>query len=509
MVRVRRALISVWDKRGVVDFAKKLVQMNVEIISTGKTAQLLKNKGVPVKEVSSLTQFPEILSGRVKTLHPKVFGGILANKKHPLHMEEIRNLKITPIDMVVVGLYPFQRKSHEKLIWDEVIEYIDIGGVALLRAGAKNCKNVACLHSASQYRKIMEELQSNGGFLSEETLRRLATEVFYVTKEYDNSIYQYFCRQDVLSWDLEKTRTLRYGENPQQKARVYKFASGEALEYTQVQGKELSYNNLMDLDTALKCLKEFQEAVAVIVKHCSPCGVGIDKKLASAYRKAYQVDPVSSFGGIIGLNRKVDKDTAQRIMKSEFKECVIAPSYSKEALKLFAQKKNFRVIEANLSHPVFSKEKGMKDVKSSAFGLLVQERDLKTYEKAKLKTVTRRKPTQREIKDLLFSWKVVKHVKSNAIVVAKNLGVLGIGGGFPNRVGAVKYACGQAVKSTKGAVIASDAFFPKKDSIQYAHKKGIRAIIQPGGSIRDQEVIDACDKYGIAMLFTGMRHFRH
>jgi phosphoribosylaminoimidazolecarboxamide formyltransferase/IMP cyclohydrolase len=509
MVRIRRALITVWDKKGVVEFARKLAQFNAEILSTGKTASLLRKKGVPVKEVASITSFPEILSGRVKTLHPKIFGGILANKKHPLHMEEIRNLGITPIDMVVVGLYPFPSKLGEKLRWDEMMEYIDIGGVSLLRAGAKNCRNVACLHSAHQYKPLLDEMQKSGGFVSEETLMQLATEVFYVTKEYDNCIYRYFKKKEMLSLDLEKVMPLRYGENPHQKGALYKLVNSDNVKFLQLQGKEVSFNNLLDLDAAFGCVRDFHEPAAVIVKHSSPCGVGIAKKLSLAYRKAYLVDPLSSFGGVIALNRKVDKESAQEIIKSDFKECVVAPSYSKEALKLLSSKKNMRLIEANFAQSPFSKEKGVKDIRATFFGYLLQDKDTRSLEKAKMRVVTKRKPSQHEVRDLLFGWKVVKHVKSNAIVVVKNLSVLGIGGGHPSRVGAVKQACENAGRACKGAALASDAFFPKKDSITVAHRKGVRAIIQPGGSIRDEEVIAACNKLNISMVFTGMRHFRH
>lgn len=504
MLKIRRALISVWDKKGIAEFAKKLAEFGIDIVSTGKTAILLRRAGVSVKEVATLTSFPEILSGRVKTLHPKVFGGILANKKHPLHMEEMRSLGIQPIDMVVVNLYPFMEKAKEKLSWDEMIEYIDIGGPSMIRAAAKNFKNVVCISDSRQYKLILGELQKNKGFVSEQTLKGLAENAFYATKEYDNAIYNYFKGKNVFSWNLEKTHSLRYGENPHQKGALYKVVDFNNIKFKQFQGKALSYNNFLDLDNAIQQVKEFSEPAAVIVKHASICGVGIDKKLALAYKKAYLCDKLSSFGGIIALNRKVDKETAQQILKSEFKECIIAISYSKEALKIFSAKKNFRVLEVDFTQKVDS-----KDVKTTIFGYLIQDRDSLTLDKSDLKVVTQRKPTQREFKDLIFAWKVVKWVKSNAIVIAKNYSVLGIGGGQPSRVGAVKIALSKAKMSPRSLVLASDGFFSREDSIKIAHKKGIKAIIQPGGSIKDKDVIEACDRLGMSMIFTGIRHFRH
>lgn len=504
MLKIRRVLISVWDKKGIAEFAKKLSELGIEIISTGKTAKLLRRSGIAVKDVATLTSFPEILSGRVKTLHPKVFGGILANKKHPLHMEEIRSLGIQPIDMVVVNLYPFVEKTKEKLSWNEMIEYIDIGGPSIIRAAAKNFKNVACISNSRQYKLILSELQKNKGFVSEQTLKSLAENAFRVTKEYDNAIHNYFRGKDILSWNLEEAHSLRYGENPHQKGALFKIIDFNNLKFKQFQGKALSYNNFIDLDTAMQQAKEFSEPAAVIVKHASICGVGVDKRLGLAYKKAYQSDKISSFGGIIALNRKVDKETAGQILKSEFKECIIAVSYSKEALKLFSAKKNLRVLEAD-----FIQKPGSKDIKTTVFGYLIQSRDSLTLDKGSLKVVTRKKPSQRELKDLIFAWKVVKWVKSNAIVVAKNRSVLGIGGGQPSRVGAVKIALSKAKTSPRLAVLASDGFFPKEDSIKVAHKKGVRAIIQPGGSIKDKDIIKACDKLGMSMVFTGIRHFRH
>lgn len=504
MLRIRKALVSVWDKKGLVELSKGLSNLKVEIISTGKTASLLKRSGVPVKKVFSVTSFPEILSGRVKTLHPKIFGGILANKKHPLHMEEISSLGIQPLDMVVVNFYPFEEKVKNSLSFDEMMEYIDVGGPAMLRAAAKNFKNVACISSPKQYKAILEELNKNNGFLSEDTLKKLAAEVFYLTKEYDKYIYNYFKGGQILSWDLEKVASLRYGENPHQKANLYKGVDVGGMKFRQIQGKELSFNNFLDLDAAVSCVREFNEPSSVIVKHASLCGVGVDKKLSLAYKKSFATDPLSSFGGIIGLNRKIDKDTATQIIKTGFKECIIAPAYSKEALKIFSSKKNLRVLEADLLQKT-----NFRDVKSTEFGYLIQDKDKVILDKSNLRVATKKKPTPREMKDLLLAWKVVKYVKSNAIVIVKNHWVLGIGGGEPSRVGAVKIALSRSIKSCRGAVLASDGFFPKEDSIKSAYKKGIKTIIQPGGSIKDNDIIKLCDKLGICMVLTGMRHFRH
>ena len=504
MLKIRRALISVWDKHGVIDLAKHLRDMNVDIISTGKTASLLRRSGVDARDVSSLTNFPEILSGRVKTLHPKIFGAILANKKHPLHLEEIKKMEIEPIDMVVVNFYPFRKMLGEGISFSQMLEYIDIGGPSLLRAGAKNFRNVACISSVSQYKPIIDELKKNKGCLSEDTLRDLACDVFRLTKEYDSHIYSYLKSKEVSIWNFEKVTKLRYGENPHQKAALFRLINGERVAFKQIQGKHISYNNFLDMDTAMMIMKEFSEPAATVIKHLSPCGVAVDKNIYKAYCKAYKADALSSFGGIVGLNRKVDKKTAYEIMKSGFRECIIAPAYSKESLRIFSGKKNLRVVEAD-----FNKKVNLKEIRKTSFGYLIQDSDTINFDKNNLRVVTKKKPTDREMKDLLFAWQVVKFVKSNAVVIAKNLVTLGIGAGQPSRVGAVKIAIDNAFKSTKGAVIASEAFFPKEDSIELMKEHGIKAVIQPGGSIMDEKIIEACNKYRIAMIFTGIRHFRH
>ncbi|MFH1767658.1 MAG: bifunctional phosphoribosylaminoimidazolecarboxamide formyltransferase/IMP cyclohydrolase [Candidatus Omnitrophota bacterium] len=504
MLKIRRALISVWDKQGVIDLVKKLLSFNIEIISTGKTASLLRKSGAKVKEVSKITSFPEILSGRVKTLHPKIFGAILANKKHPLHLDEIKNLEIEPIDMVVVNFYPFDKMAKENIGFGQMLEYIDIGGPSLLRAGAKNFKNVACVSSPRQYKKVIEEINKNKGCVSEEALHELAGEVFRVTKEYDTAIYSYLKGGEVLTWNLEKTMGLRYGENPHQKGALFKLIDRNPFAFKQLQGKKISFNNLLDLDAALSVVQDFSEPAAVVVKHASPCGVACDKNISKAYVKAYRCDPLSSFGGVIGLNRKVDKKTASEIIKSGFKECVVAPAYSKESIRQFQEKKNLRVIETS-----FVKRTDLKDIKRTAFGYLIQDHDSIDYDKTKLKVVTIKNPSPKEWKDLLFAWKIVKFVKSNAVVVVKNVSLLGTGGGQPSRVDAVKLALKKSAKSIHGAVVASDAFFPKEDSIKLLHAKAVKAIIQPGGSIADEKIIQLCNKYRIAMVFTGIRHFHH
>jgi len=504
MLKIRRALISVWDKKNVVELAKSLAKYGVEIISTGKTAAMIAKSGVPVKEVAQVTGFPEVLSGRLKTLHPVIFGGILANKKHPLHMEEIKNLNIQPIDMVVTNFYPFQDKLKENLSLDEMIEYIDVGGPAMLRAGAKNFKNVACVSEPGQYKEVMAELERSKGFICEELLKTLAARAFLSTKQYDGAVFAYFSGQEVESLDLVMAQKLRYGENPHQQASLYRRSGQESLVYRQLQGKEISFNNLLDLDAALGALREFSEPAAVIVKHSSICGVGTDKVLSKAFRKAHLVDPVSSFGGIVSLNRRLDSATAAEILKSDFKECIIAPGFGKETLKMFAAKKNLRLLEVDLGRKC-----GGQDLRSTAFGYLLQDRDTVLWDKAKLRVVTRKKPTRAQTKDLLFAWKTAKHVRSNAITVVKNSTLLGLGGGQPSRVGSCRIALEQAGPAAAGASMASDGFFPKDDSIVLAKKKGIKAIIQPGGSIRDEEIIKRCDKLGLAMVFTGIRHFKH
>lgn len=502
MLKVRRAIISVWDKRGILELSKVLNRFNVEIISTGKTAALLREHHIPVREAAQVTGFPEIFSGRVKTLHPAIFGGILVNKKNPLHMEDARKHHIIPVDLVVVNLYPFIEKLQEQLSFDEMIEYIDIGGPSMLRAGAKNFKNVAVASSPAQYKTIIHELEEQNGCVNEELCKKLACDVFRLTRQYDDMIYAYLRGTPSLTLALEKEMDLRYGENPHQKAGLYQV-SGASPVFKKLQGKELSFNNFLDMDTSLATVRTFSEPACVIVKHASICGVGVDKKSVRAYKKAQDVDPLSAFGGVISLNRKVDKDTAEAIVKSDFKECVTAPAFSREALKLFSTKKNLRVVEVEHRAPV------LPDIRTTYFGYLVQDSDAAGISAGQCTVVTKRKPTARETSDLLLAWHVCKFVKSNAIVAVRNGKLLGVGAGQPSRVGSMSIALEKAAAASRGAVLASDGFFPKEDNIRLAAKKGVTALIQPGGSIKDADIIKVCDEQGIAMMVTGVRHFRH
>lgn len=507
MLKINRAIISVWDKHGLVEFAKKLKDFGVEILSTGKTASILKTAGIEAQEISEYTGFPEILNGRVKTLHATIYAGVLAKKGSLLHGEQLLKLKIPYIDMVVVNFYPFESMLKENLTFEEMLEYIDIGGPCLLRAAAKNFRSVAAVSSPSQYAQILSQMKKNGGKIGEDILQNFAKDAFLRTKQYDSTIYSFFAGKEVLSFDFEKQQNLRYGENSHQGASLYTLSGRDApLAYEQLQGKVLSYNNMVDISCALKIVQGFSEPAAAVIKHASPCGVSSSANISKAYINAYTVDALSSFGGVVGLNRKVDTKTAKDIIKSGFKECVCAPGYSKEALKIFSQKKNMMVLAVDLKKDLYGS--GI-EIKQTAFGYLMQEPDAVSFDKNALRVVTKKRPTDRQMEDLLFSFKVVKYVKSNAIVIGKGKTTAGIGAGQPSRVGSVKIALNMAGSSARGAVLASDGFFPKEDSITLAKKAGIAAIIQPGGSVKDPEVIRMCDKYGIPMVFTGVRHFFH
>ncbi|MDD5005018.1 MAG: bifunctional phosphoribosylaminoimidazolecarboxamide formyltransferase/IMP cyclohydrolase [Candidatus Omnitrophica bacterium] len=519
MAKIKRALISVSDKSGIVELAQELAKFGVEIISTGGTAKLLKNSGVNVKEISEHTGFPEMLDGRVKTLHPKIHGGLLALRDNPEHLKQIKEHNIEPIDMVVVNLYPFEATIKKPgVTLEEAIENIDIGGPSMLRSAAKNYRSVAVVSDAKYYSRIIQELKQNQGAISDGLLKELGLNVFKLTSYYDGKIYEYLSRQlaqgkadelfpKEINLKFSKIQDLRYGENPHQKAALYKDPQvlDESLANAQkLSGKELSFNNFLDLNAAWGIVREFDEPAAVVIKHLNPTGVAIAKDIKTAYLKAWSADKLSAFGGIVGLNKKVDLDTAKKINTSGFLECVIAPDYDKDALELLIQKKNFRVLKLKLNKP----KQGL-DIKSIDGGVVIQENDLLDLDKDKLKVVTKRKPTQKEWKDLLFGWKVVKHVKSNAIVFAKNLQTVGVGMGQINRVDSVMLCAKRAGKNSKGSVLASDAFFPKEDNIKLAAKAKVKAIIQPGGSIADEAVIKEADKHGIAMVFTGCRHFKH
>lgn len=522
MLKIKRALISVSDKTGIVDLARVLVSFNVEIISTGGTARALKEAGIPVIEMSDYTGFPEMLDGRVKTLHPKIHGGLLSLRDNPQHMKEIEKHGIGLIDMVVVNLYPFEetiKKEHVTL--EEAIENIDIGGPSMLRSASKNYRFVAVVSNSKFYASISQELKANDGCLGDETLKGLAVEVFKLTSRYDGEISRFLDSklknlkaEDALfpaSLPLRFNRvtTLRYGENPHQKAALYQDAGpGQAslVAARQLQGKELSFNNYLDLNAAFTIVRDFSGPAACIIKHTNPTGVAQNADLAKALRDAWQTDPLSAFGGIIGLNRKVDEALTRAILKKGFLECILAPAFDKESLRLFAEKKNLRLLEVSFENP--GGVSGL-DLKKISGGLLVQEEDAQDFQLTDLKVVTKKKPTKKDMDSLFFAWRVVKHVKSNAIVLAAGSKTVGIGMGQTSRVDSVHLAIKRAGKRAKASVLASDAFFPKADNIALAKKAGIKAIIQPGGSIADKEVIQACDRAGIAMVTTGIRHFKH
>lgn len=506
----KRALISVSNKDGIVEFAKELVALGYEILSTGGTKKLLQENNVPVTGVDEVTKFPEILDGRVKTLNPMIHGGLLGKFDDPSHQAQMKEHGIEPIEIVCVNLYPFvETISKPDVTYEEAIENIDIGGPTMLRAAAKNHQYVTVIVDSNDYATVLEELKANGA-TTFETRKKLAAKVFRHTASYDAYISNYLTEEEFpenLTLTYELKQTLRYGENPHQKAAFYKKRLGSdfSLAYaTQLHGKELSYNNIQDGNAAIQIVKEFKEPAAVAVKHMNPCGVGIGSTIEEAFDRAYESDPVSIFGGIIALNREVDAATAEKLSKI-FLEIIIAPSFSEEALEILTKKKNIRLLTIN-----FAQEK--RDpfkVVSVEGGLLVQEDDTYGFEDAEIKVVTDREPTEEEWEALKLGWAVVKHVKSNAIVVNNKEMTLGIGAGQMNRVGAAKIALEQAGEKAKGAVLASDAFFPMPDTVEEAIKAGITAIIQPGGSIRDQDSIDAANKAGIAMVFTGVRHFKH
>lgn len=524
MIEVKTALISVYKKEGIVDLAKELKKQNVEILSTGGTARLLKENGIEVTEVSDYTGFPEMLSGRVKTLHPKIHAGLLARRDNPEDMQKLKELDIKPIDMVVVNLYPFEEViKKEGVSLEEAIEFIDIGGPTMLRSAAKNYKYVVVISSPQQYKVAIEELRKNGG-ISEDLSFQFAREVFYLTAHYNSAIANYL--ESVLQEEkklpgklifvLNKVQDLRYGENPLQKASLYSDPLWQEdfnlVSAQQLHGKELSFNNWLDLDSALSCVMEFDRPAVSIIKHNNPCGMAIGDNLRDAFSKAYECDPLSAFGSIVGLNREVDELTAEALLSADFLECIIAPDYEEKALEMLRKKKNLRIMKLN-PFPQTAKLRGY-DVKRIKGGFLVQDWDNDEVEKNRLKIVTKKTPSDEEIETLLFAWKVVKNVKSNAIVLAKKFenrvyATVGIGAGQMSRVDSVIIACRKAGERAKGSVLASDAFFPKPDSIEVAADNGIRAIIQPGGSIRDEEVIKKADELGLAMVFTGQRHFRH
>ncbi|GGA52225.1 bifunctional phosphoribosylaminoimidazolecarboxamide formyltransferase/IMP cyclohydrolase [Paenibacillus physcomitrellae] len=513
---IKRALVSVSDKAGIVEFCRELSNLGVEIISTGGTKNLLAKEGVPVIGISEVTGFPEILDGRVKTLHPAVHSGLLAVRDSAEHQAQMKELGLDYIDLVVVNLYPFQETiAKPNVEYEDAIENIDIGGPTMLRSAAKNHAFVSVVVDSADYPAVLNEIKIKGD-TSLETRKRLAAKVFRHTASYDALISDYLSNvtgdplPERFTVTYEKIQDLRYGENPHQKAAFYKkpLAAADTLTTAkQLHGKELSYNNINDANAALQIVKEFEEPAVVAVKHMNPCGVGIGGSVLEAYKKAYAADPTSIFGGIVAANRIIDGDTAL-LLKEIFLEIILAPGFTKEALEILTQKKNIRLLEVGSLKSGENREKSFT-ITTIDGGMIVQESDVHSMSTDDLQVVTDRKPTEEELKQLLFGWKVVKHVKSNAIVLANDSMTVGVGAGQMNRVGAAKIAIEQAGDKAKGSVLASDAFFPMGDTLELAAKAGITAVIQPGGSIKDEESIKVANEYGIAMVFTGVRHFKH
>ena len=521
MPKIQRAILSVTDKTGLVEFARQLAGMKVELVSTGGTARQLRDAGITVKDISELTGFPEMLDGRVKTLHPKVHGGILHIRGNPGHVAAAKEHGIQPIDMVVVNLYAFEKTAQKPGVhFDEVIENIDIGGPSMVRSAAKNFRDVAIVTSPDDYPAIAQEMASSGGELGLATRWRLAQKAFATTAAYDSAIAatlagtflndgtQFQLPQAagdfpaVLRVSLNKVMDLRYGENPHQRAAMYSDGSGAGVANgKQLQGKELSFNNIVDLQAAWDLAQEFDETVCAIIKHTNPSGCSTGKTLLEAYMRAKETDPVSAFGGVIGVNRVIDGAAAEEIAKL-FVEAIAAPGYSPEAREKFSAKKNLRLVEVKPSAQKFA----MKQVSG---GMLVQDADVRPLTEADLKVATTRQPSAEEMRALLFAWKVCKHVKSNAIVYAREGQTVGVGAGQMSRVDSCKIGAMKAILPLKGTVAASDAFFPFPDGVEEIAKAGATAIIQPGGSMRDQEVIDTANRLGLAMVLTGVRHFRH
>ena len=519
MAKIERALLSVTDKTGLAEFAKTLAGLGVELISTGGTAKLLRESGLAVKDVSEVTGFPEMLDGRVKTIHPMVAGGVLAIRGNADHMRALAEHGIPKIDMVVVNLYAFEKFAAKPGVHtEELIENIDIGGPTMIRAAAKNFQDVAVVTSADDYAALSDELRASGGSLTLATHWRLAKAAFERTARYDAAITERLARIDVqdgkltdaaaeavpafLNIQVHRSLPLRYGENPHQSAALYATHNGGVANGRQLQGKELSYNNLVDLDAAWQLILEFSGPACAIIKHTNPCGCAEQASLADAYRRAFEADPVSAFGGVLAFNRVVDKETAEEATKI-FTECIAAPGFTDEAVAVFGAKKNLRLLEV-----APAAGDGLV-VKSISGGFLAQSGDSHVLARADAKVRTKRAPTDEEWTALEFGWKVCKHVKSNAIVYARAGQLVSSGAGQMSRVDSVKFGAAKAVLPVKGTVVASDAFFPFPDGLETAASHGITAVIQPGGSVKDQDVIDAADRLGLAMVFTGVRHFRH
>ncbi len=519
----KQALLSVWDKRGIVEFGRGLRELGFSLISTGGTARTLKDAGLPVTEVREVTQFPEILSGRVKTIHPFIAAGLLARRDVPAHLRELENLGIAPIDLVVVNLYPFREVVRQGVDELTALEYIDIGGVTLLRAAAKNYRDVLVVCDPDDYSQVLQWLRS--GEVPLKVRAQLALKAFAHTAAYDAAILAYFRQQtgqwfpQEIAFGFVKRQELRYGENPHQQAAFYvdpMSAVPSVATAVQLHGKELSFNNIADLDAALNLVREFDQPAACIIKHTNPCGAAVGDTLAEAFVKARDADPEARFGGIIGVNRKVDVATAKEMLvQGSFYEAIIAPDYEPEALEMIKARKGWgetiRILSLQLGDQPLSPFACASELtfKTVTGGVLVQTADVGDAPKEQWRVVTERAPSEEEWRDLQFAWKVVKHVKSNAVVLAKNGATVGIGAGQMNRALSVKIAVELAGQRAKGAVLASEAFFPMPDGPETAAQAGVTAIVQPGGSKRDPDVIAVCNRYGVAMVFTGMRHFRH
>ncbi|MCD8511269.1 MAG: bifunctional phosphoribosylaminoimidazolecarboxamide formyltransferase/IMP cyclohydrolase [Bacillus sp. (in: Bacteria)] len=509
----KRALVSVSDKTGIIEFVQKLEDLGIEIISTGGTKKALAEAGVKVIGIEDVTEFPEMMDGRVKTLHPAIHGGLLAKRDNPAHMAAAKEHEIEMIDYVIVNLYPFQETiENPDSTFADAIENIDIGGPSMIRSAAKNHASVAVIVDAADYGVVLEELEADGE-LSEQRKRKLAAKAFRHTASYDALIAEFLTKQvgeeapEKLTVTYNLKQTLRYGENPHQNASFYVRPLGNPTSVaraTQLHGKELSYNNINDANAALAVVRDFQEPAVAAIKHMNPCGVGVGETVYDAFMKAYEADPVSIFGGIIASNHPVDGATAEK-MKEIFLEIIIAPDFTEEALEILKVKKNLRLLKLDLR----KNKPSERFITSVSGGALVQEVDTLTFEDVSVTNPTKREPTEEEWKQMKMAWKVVKHVKSNAIVLAREDQTIGVGAGQMNRVGSAKIAIEQAGDKASGSVMASDAFFPMSDTVEAAAKAGITAIIQPGGSVRDQESIDKADEYGIAMVFTGVRHFKH
>ncbi len=517
MAKIRRALLSVSDKKGVVELARELSALGIEMVSTGGTEAAIKEAGLPVMPLQDVTGFPEMLDGRVKTLHPHVHAGILADRDNPAHMQQLADRGIAPIDLVVVNLYPFQQTvAKAGVTRAEAVEQIDIGGVTLIRAAAKNHKDVAIVTEPGDYEELVRELKETGGALSPETLARLAVRGFKHTAIYDTAIHAWFATADSggagdfppsFTPSFEKVQELRYGENPLQKAAYYRDTAAPPaalVNAEQLQGKELSFNNMLDLDAAWACVREFTDPAVVIIKHNNPCGVAVAADTAAAFKLAFDCDPKSAFGGITAVNRIVDEALAREV-KPIFMECIIAPAYEPAALELLASKKDLRIMKLEVS-PAGGAGWDMKRIYG---GLLLQEYDRGTETRDASETVSRREPTDAEWADLLFAMKVTKHVKSNTIILAKDGVTVGIGAGQMSRIDSLRIAAMKAGERAKGSVMASDAFFPFADTVEEAGSHGVKAVIHAGGSMRDAEVIAAADAADMAMVTTGIRHFKH